>query len=84
MEGFRQQDELGAIRHKLPPFEARLVLPTPLEPPLRDLNPAELDLLQLVLNSPSLEVAMDHAASTDLDTATRVETLLRRGYLTPA
>lgn len=84
MEGFRQQDELGAIRHKLPPFEARLVLPSPLEAPLRDLNPAELDLLQLVLNSPSLEVAMDTAPSTDLDTATKIETLLRRGYLTPA
>jgi pSer/pThr/pTyr-binding forkhead associated (FHA) protein len=81
MEGFRQQDELGAIRHKLPPFEARLILPLPLEAPLRDLNPAELDLLQLVLNSPSLEVAMDHAPSTDLETAQRIEALLRRGYL---
>lgn len=84
MEGFRQQDELSAIRHKLPPFEARLVLPIPLEAPLRDLTPAELDLLQLVLNSQSLEVAMDQAASTDLETAQRIEMLLRRGYLAPA
>lgn len=83
MEGFRQQDELGAMKHKLPPFEARLVLPVPLEAPLRELSPAELDLLQLALNSPSLEVVMDHAPSTDLETATRIEALLKRGYLTP-
>ena len=82
MEGFRQQDELGALKHKLPPFEARLVLSSPLEAPLRELNPAELDLLQLALNSPSLAVVMDNAPSTDLDTAQKVESLLRRGYLT--
>jgi pSer/pThr/pTyr-binding forkhead associated (FHA) protein len=81
MEGFRQQDELGALKNKLPPFEARLVLPLPLEAPLRELSPAELDLLQLVLNSPSLEVSMDLASSNDLETAQRIETLLKRGYL---
>ncbi|HEY8947043.1 MAG TPA: DUF4388 domain-containing protein [Polyangiaceae bacterium] len=81
MEGFRQQDELGQLKLKLPPFEARLVLPLPLEAPLRDLSPAELDVLQLVLNSPSLEVAMDLAPSTDLETAQRIEALLKRGYL---
>lgn len=81
MEGFRQQDELNALKTKLPPFDARLGIPLPLEAPLRDLTHAELDLLQLVLNSSTLEVAMDLAPSTDLETARRIETLLRRGYL---
>src|SRR5262249_29002371 len=50
MEGLRQIDELNAIRHKLPSLEARLVLSSPLRPALRDLEGAELDVLQLALN----------------------------------
>ncbi|HYO96900.1 MAG TPA: FHA domain-containing protein [Polyangiaceae bacterium] len=84
MEGFRQQDELGAIRNKLPPFDRRLTLTLPLHAPLRDLNPAELDLLQLALNAPSLQSLLDHAPSTDLDAAQRVEGLIKRGYLSAA
>jgi len=84
MEGFRQQDELGAIKHKLPEPSARLVLPSPLESALRELTPGELDLLQLAINSPAFEVVMDLAPSTDLETAVRVESLMRRGYLVVA
>ena len=84
MEGFRQLDELGALREKLPAFDSRLTLPQPLAPLLRDLSPEELDLLQLVLNSASIEVAFDHANTTDLDTARRIETLLKKGYLVVA
>jgi pSer/pThr/pTyr-binding forkhead associated (FHA) protein len=84
MEGFRQLDELGALKAKLPSVESRLTLVQPLEARLRELGPDDLDLLQLVLNSPSLEVAFDTAPSTDLDTARRVETLIKKGYLTSA
>ena len=84
MEGFRQLDELGALRENLPAFDSRLTLPQPLAPLLRDLSPEELDLLQLVLNSASIEVAFDHANTTDLDTARRIETLLKKGYLVVA
>ncbi len=84
MEGFRQLDELGALKEKLPAFDSRLGLRVPLEAPLRELGPDDLDLLQLLLNAPSLEAAFDAAASTDLDTARRVEALIKKGYLTPA
>ena len=84
MEGFRQLDELGALKERLPAFETRLVLRSPLEAPLRDLAPEDLDLLQVVLNSPSVEAVFDQAASTDLATAKQLETLVRRGYLAPA
>jgi pSer/pThr/pTyr-binding forkhead associated (FHA) protein len=84
MEGFRQLDELGALKEKLPPFTARLVLPQPLTPLLRELGPEDLDLLQSVLNSPSLEVVFDLANTTDLDTARRIEGLLKKGYLISA
>ncbi|MGC4093593.1 MAG: DUF4388 domain-containing protein [Polyangiaceae bacterium] len=81
MEGFRQLDELTALKEKLPAFESRLVLASPLTPLLRDLGPEDLDLLQLVLNSPSIEVAFDHANTTDLDTARRIESLIKKGYV---
>jgi pSer/pThr/pTyr-binding forkhead associated (FHA) protein len=83
MEGFRQQDELNALRDRLPPFEARLVLRVPLEPKLRDLGPAELDLLEQVLSSPSLEAVFDAATGTDLETAQAVQKLIQRRYLEP-
>jgi hypothetical protein len=81
MEGFRQLDELGALKERLPAFDTRLVLRAPLEAPLRDLSPEDLDLLQLVLNSTSIEAAFDQAATTDLATAKQLDGLVKRGYL---
>src|SRR5687768_16090575 len=82
MEGFRQQDELNMLRSKLPPLEARLILRTPLEAPLHELDAKHLDVLQQALNSPSLEVLLDRSAYTDLETAQMVGALINRGYLT--
>ena len=84
MEGFRQLDELSVLKNSLPASDARLVLRTPLEAALRDLTPEELDLLQLALNTPSVEALFDQAPTTDLFTAKQLEGLVRRGYLTPA
>jgi hypothetical protein len=84
MEGFRQQDELAHLRGALPPMTARLVLRTPLEAPLHELEPRALDVLQLALNAPSLEVLFDRAPTTDLETAQIVQSLVKRGYLTQA
>lgn len=81
MEGFRQQDELAALKGKLPNMSSRLALRTPLEAPLHELEPTHLDLLQLALNAPSLEVLMDRSALSDLETATVVMSLMKRGYL---
>jgi hypothetical protein len=84
MEGFRQQDELNQLREKLPPMESRLMLKTPLEAPLHELEPTHLDLLQTALNSPSLESVFDKSPHTDLDTAKILMNLMQRGYLMAA
>jgi pSer/pThr/pTyr-binding forkhead associated (FHA) protein len=81
MEGLRQIDELNAIRHKIPDLEARLELALPLRPALRDLAPADLDLLQLVLNHGVFSMVLNKSASTDLDTAHAILKLLQAGYL---
>jgi hypothetical protein len=81
MEGFRQQDEFNQLREKLPPLESRLILRTPLEAPLHELEPSHLDILQQALNSPSLAALLDRSSLTDLETAGIVMNLIQRGYL---
>ncbi len=84
MEGIRQQDEFNAMRGRLPALESRLVLKQPLEAKLRDLSPTELDLLQALLTSPSLEAVFDVVSTTDLETGQAVQSLIQRGYLESA
>jgi hypothetical protein len=81
MEGLRQIDELNAIRDKLPDLGARLSVPQPLEPPLRDLGPLELDVFQLAHNFENLSAVLNQSAATDLDTARTVLSLIQGGYL---
>jgi hypothetical protein len=81
MEGFRQQDEFNAIRSRLPPMDKQVRLRVPLEPKLSELTPSELDLLQLVVNAPTLDGVFDTATGTDLDAAKAVVSLVQRGYL---
>ncbi len=82
MEGFRQQDELNNMRSKLPRAEQRLTLKSPLEAPLHELEQSKLDTLQIAINAPSFQVALDRSAKTDLETAQDVLDLIRKGYIT--
>ncbi|HEX4406341.1 MAG TPA: DUF4388 domain-containing protein [Polyangia bacterium] len=81
MEGLRQIDELNAIRDRLPDLGARLVVPQPLNPPLKDLTPLALEVFQLAYNNPQLATVLNKSSATDLDTAQAVLTLVRGGYL---
>ncbi len=81
MEGIRQQDEFNALRGRMPALDTRLVLKLPLEPKLHELTPTELDLVQAVINSPSLEVLFDAVQGTDLETGQALLSLMQRGYL---
>jgi len=81
MEGIRQQDEYNNLRARLPPLESSFLLNLPLDAKLRDLNPVQLDVLQAVLNSSSLEVVFDTVPSTDLEIAQAILLLIQRNYL---
>lgn len=82
MEGFRQLDELNEIRPKLPALDARMILRTPLEAPLHELEPTHLDILQQALNSPNLGTLLDRTQISDLETGQIILALMDRGYLT--
>jgi hypothetical protein len=84
MEAFRQVDELKRLEAELPPFTSRLILRTPLEAPLHELEPTHLDILQMALNSPSIEALFDKSPVTDLQTAEIIKSLMKRGYLAAA
>jgi pSer/pThr/pTyr-binding forkhead associated (FHA) protein len=82
IEGMRQLDEVRRILPRLPPRQSLLSVPTPLSPPLRDLKPAELDVVQLVLNSGGkLQTVLDKSPQSDIEVLTAVLSLLEREYL---
>jgi len=83
MEGFRQQDELAQLRHRLP-ASGRLVLKLPLTQHLRELEDADLDLLEAALAADDLEAFLDAAPGPDLESAQALLSLVQRGYLKPA
>jgi pSer/pThr/pTyr-binding forkhead associated (FHA) protein len=84
MEGIRQQDEFNALRARLPALDSSLRLNLPLESKLRELNPVQLDVLQAVLNSSTLDVVFDSVPSTDLEAGQAILFLVQRGYLVSA
>jgi FHA domain-containing protein/uncharacterized protein DUF4388 len=81
MESLRQLDELNAFRDQLPALSARLVVDTPLVPPLRDLSPEDLDVLQLAHNFNRFGTLLDKSLATDVDTARIVLKLIQKNYL---
>ncbi len=83
MEGLRQLDEFNEIRNELPDLNTRLVLSQPVIPPLRDLKPEELDILQLAHNYGHLETVLNKSLSTDLDTVQIILKLIKGAYLRP-
>jgi hypothetical protein len=81
MEGMRQLDEFNRIREELPELTARLTVEAPLIPPLRDLKPAELDVLQLAHNYGEFDTVLNKSLATDLETAEIVLKLIKSSYL---
>jgi pSer/pThr/pTyr-binding forkhead associated (FHA) protein len=83
MEGFRQKDELANLASKLPPFEAKLSLPAPLTPKLRDLSPEQLDLFQTVLNTKSVTISgiLEVSPLDDLKTVQVLGELIQKAYV---
>jgi pSer/pThr/pTyr-binding forkhead associated (FHA) protein len=81
MDAMRQLDEMRRIQPDLPAADATLTLAVPMTPPLRELTPDELDVLQLVINWGTLQGALDHSPVDDLVVCTAVVNLMQRDYL---
>jgi hypothetical protein len=83
MEGFRQQDELGQLRTRFP-SGGRMALKLPLVQHLRELDDADLDLLEAALTAENLDAFLDAVPGPDLESAQALLSLMQRGYLKPA
>jgi hypothetical protein len=81
MEGFRQIDELRRIAADLPAHHALLSLAKPIVPALRDLKPADLDILQLVINYGTVETILNKSLVSDLDASEVLLKLLKSGFI---
>ena len=81
MEALRQLDEFRRIQTEMPASDATLSLAVPMNAPMRDLTPDELDVLQLVLNWGTLHGVMDHSPQDDLVLAQALVGLMQREYI---
>jgi hypothetical protein len=81
MEAMRQIDEVRRLGPDLPPMAAQLSLAMPLIPPLRDLGPDELDVLQLSYNYGHVETVLNKSLASDLQTSEILVKLLKAGFL---
>jgi pSer/pThr/pTyr-binding forkhead associated (FHA) protein len=82
MEGMRQLDEFRRIEGELPTRDQAIGLAAPLQAPLRDLQPNDLDMLQLAINCGHVQAVLDRSPKTDLETAQALLNLLQKEYLT--
>src|SRR4051794_1709549 len=81
MEGMRQLDEFRELSPKLPPLTAKVTVPRPLLPRLRDLKPEELDVVQAALSGDAVQTLLDASRQTDLEAAQALLSLIDRGYI---
>ena len=81
MEAMRQIDEIRRFGDDMPALRSSVQIATPLVPPLRDLTPEEIDVLQLAHNYGSVETVLNKSLASDVDTSTILVKLLRSGYL---
>jgi pSer/pThr/pTyr-binding forkhead associated (FHA) protein len=83
MDAMRQFDEIRRVQQKLPSPSMNLQIAVPMQPLLRELQPHELDVIQLVLNTGTMQGVLDNCA-VDQDEVAMAEVvvdLVGRGYL---
>lgn len=81
MEGMRQIDEIANLGPDLPDRDATLAVSQPLVPPLRELTPEELDVLQLVYNYGHMETVLNKSLAMDFETCEIMIKLVRSNYV---
>lgn len=84
MDALRELDELRRLGPQLPPVDATLTLAVPMQAPLRELKPEQLDVLQLVINWGTLQGILDHSDKDDLTASQALVDLIGRDYVRQA
>lgn len=77
MEAMRQLDEIRRLEDELPPPGSELALASPMGKPLRELQPEQLDMVQVVNDQRRLRDVLDHSPTPDLETYEALLKLMR-------
>ncbi len=81
MEGMRILDEIQNLGPDIPEMNAQVSIPQPLEAPLRDLSPEELDTFQQVLNFGSVSDILNKTDCNDIETMKALRDLIQKDYV---
>ncbi len=81
MEGMRLLDEYNRVKDQAPDLDEMFALQNPLQPALRDLEPPDLDTLQLVHNHGQIQAVLDKSERSDADTLECIVRLIKKQYL---
>lgn len=81
LEGMRVLDEVRRLGSEMPAMSARISVSVPLIPPLRDLAPEELDVLQLAHNYGHVETVLNKSLAGDLETSQILVKLIKSNYV---
>jgi hypothetical protein len=82
MEGMRLLDEYNRIEPEAPAFDEMYGLANPIGPLIKDLEPKEIDILQLVHNFGQVQTILDKSELSDVDTLTTLIKLKKTHYIT--
>ena len=74
-------DEVRRLGSEMPAMTSRISVSVPLIPPLRDLKPEELDVLQLAHNYGHVETVMNKCLAGDLETSQILVKLIKGNYV---
>ncbi len=83
MEGMRQLDETRRMQSVYGSPNAKLAVPRPLVPALKDLNERELAVWQVALNEGRLDLTLNRSRLTDMETLDTLSKLIQKHYLEP-
>jgi pSer/pThr/pTyr-binding forkhead associated (FHA) protein len=78
MDAMRQIDEFQRLGEGFPDLSAEIVLASPMDKPLKDLSPEDLDMLQLMHNQGSVQALLKGGEAKGAD---RLKKLIADGYL---
>jgi pSer/pThr/pTyr-binding forkhead associated (FHA) protein len=81
MEGMRQMDEMDRLKDELPESTTMYGVCSPLVPPLKELSPEALDVLQLVHNYAQIQTVLDKSPFSDLDTFMHLINLIHNEFI---
>lgn len=81
MEGMRILDEIHNLGPDVPNLNARITIPRPLEAPLRNLQPEQLDTFQLALNCDKVSLVLNKSEESDLELMRALLHLIRNNYI---